>query len=157
MLHGIPNAYQASFCMAGSTAHEAMTTLIREGWAADKPAFRQLFTTMFIPGATQDQTAWFNELQRITVSPHVASRLHEAFGEIDVSPLLAKIACSTLVLHARHDSVVPFHAGREFATGISGARFVELDSENHILLADEPAFVEFCSEVGRFLTKTASR
>jgi pimeloyl-ACP methyl ester carboxylesterase len=139
------------------SAHEAMTTLIREGWAADKPAFRQLFTTMFIPGATQDQTAWFNELQRITVSPHVASRLHEAFGEIDVSPLLAKIACSTLVLHARHDSVVPFHAGREFATGISGARFVELDSENHILLADEPAFVEFCSEVGRFLTKTAPR
>ena len=106
---------------------------------------------------TQDQTAWFNELQRITVSPHVASRLHEAFGEIDVSPLLAKIACSTLVLHARHNSVVPFYAGREFATGISGARFVELDSENHILLADEPAFVEFCSEVGRFLTKTASR
>jgi pimeloyl-ACP methyl ester carboxylesterase len=139
------------------SAHEAMTTLIREGWGADKPAFRQLFTTMFIPGANQDQTAWFNELQRITVSPHVASRLHEAFGEIDVSPLLAKITCSTLVLHARHDSVVPFYAGREFATGISGARFVELDSENHILLADEPAFVEFCSEVGRFLTKTASR
>jgi pimeloyl-ACP methyl ester carboxylesterase len=139
------------------SAHEAMTTLIREGWGADKPAFRQLFTTMFIPGANRDQTAWFNELQRITVSPHVASRLHEAFGEIDVSPLLAKITCSTLVLHARHDSVVPFYAGREFATGISGARFVELDSENHILLTDEPAFVEFCSEVGRFLTKTASR
>jgi pimeloyl-ACP methyl ester carboxylesterase len=138
------------------SAHEAMTTLIREGWGADKPAFRQLFTTMFIPGANRDQTAWFNELQRITVSPHVASRLHEAFGEIDVSPLLAKITCSTLVLHARHDSIVPFYAGREFATGISGAHFVELDSENHILLADEPAFVEFCSEVGRFLTKTAS-
>ena len=105
------------------SAHEAMTTLIREGWAADKPAFRQLFTTMFIPGATQDQTAWFNELQRITVSPHVASRLHEAFGEIDVSRLLAKIACSTLVLHAKHDSVVPFYAGREFATGISELAF----------------------------------
>ena len=49
--------------------HEAMTTLIREGWGKNNPAFRQLFTTMFIPGANQEQIVWFNELQRIAVSP----------------------------------------------------------------------------------------
>jgi hypothetical protein len=43
-------------------ANEAMTTLIREGWAEDNAAFRQLFTTMFIPGANRDQSAWFNDL-----------------------------------------------------------------------------------------------
>jgi pimeloyl-ACP methyl ester carboxylesterase/DNA-binding SARP family transcriptional activator len=139
------------------TTHEAMTTLIREGWGKNNPTFRQLFTTMFIPGANLEQIVWFNELQRIAVSSEDAGRLHEAFGEIDVSAVLAGIAIPTLVLHARHDLVVPFHSGREFATGIRGARFVDLDSANHILLADEPAFFKFCEEVTRFISESASR
>jgi DNA-binding SARP family transcriptional activator len=68
--------------------HEAMTTLIREGWGNDNPAFRQLFTAMFIPGATQEQMKWFNDLQKITASPLNASRLHHAFGDMDVSAIL---------------------------------------------------------------------
>jgi pimeloyl-ACP methyl ester carboxylesterase len=139
------------------STHEAMTTLIREGWGKNNPVFRQLFTTMFIPGASREQINWFNELQRIAVSADDASRLHEAFGEVDVSALLTEIAVPTLVLHARHDSVVPFHSGREFATGIRGARFVELNSANHLLLADEPAFLKLCGEVSRFISEPASR
>jgi pimeloyl-ACP methyl ester carboxylesterase len=139
------------------TTHEAMTTLIREGWGKNNPAFRQLFTTMFIPAASQEQIVCFNELQHIAVSADDASRLHEAFGEIDVSAFLAQIATPTLVLHARHDLVVPFHSGREFATGIRGARFVELNSANHILLADEPAFFKLCEEMTRFISESASR
>jgi pimeloyl-ACP methyl ester carboxylesterase len=139
------------------TTHEAMTTLIREGWGKNNPAFRQLFATMFIPGANQEQIVWFNELQRIAVSADDASRLHEAFGEIDVSAILTRISIPTLVLHAEHDLVVPFHAGREFATGIRGARFVDLNSANHVLLADEPAFFKFCREMTRFISESASR
>jgi len=139
------------------TTHEAMTTLIREGWGKNNPVFRQLFTTMFIPGASQEQIVCFNELQRIAASADDASRLHEAFGEIDVSAFLAEIATPTLVLHARHDSVVPFHSGREFATGIRGARFVELNSANHILLADEPAFFRLCEEMTKFISESANR
>jgi pimeloyl-ACP methyl ester carboxylesterase len=136
--------------------HEAMTALIREGWGDSNSTFRQLFTNMFIPGASAEQTAWFNDLQRVAVSADLASRLHEAFGEIDVSALLADIRTPTLVLHARHDSVVPFHAGREFAVGIRGARLVELNSANHILLAHEPAFLEFRRQVSRFMATASS-
>jgi pimeloyl-ACP methyl ester carboxylesterase len=87
----------------------------------------------------------------------MASRLHEAFGNIDVSRVLAQISAPTLVLHATYDAVVPFNAGREFAAGIRGARFVELKSANHILLANEPAFIELCSAVTRFVSETASQ
>jgi pimeloyl-ACP methyl ester carboxylesterase len=139
------------------STHEAMTTMIREGWGKNNPAFRQLFTTMFIPGANQEQITWFNELQRIAVSADDASRLHEAFGEIDVSAILPRITVPTLVLHARDDLVAPFHSGREFATGIQGARFVELNSANHVLLADEPAFSKFRGEVTRFISECARR
>jgi pimeloyl-ACP methyl ester carboxylesterase len=132
-----------------------MTALIREGWGQNNPVFRHLFTAMFIPGADEVQMDWFDELQRISVLPSNAGRLHEAFGEIDVSDVLSQVTIPTLVLHARKDMVVPFQCGREFATGIPGARFVDLDSANHILLANEPAFERFVREVTRFVAETA--
>ncbi|UFS80493.1 alpha/beta hydrolase (plasmid) [Rhizobium sp. T136] len=134
--------------------HEAMTALIREGWGQNNPVFRHLFTAMFIPGGDQVQMHWFDELQRISVSPGNAGRLHEAFGEIDVSDVLSQVTVPTLVLHARKDAAVPFQCGREFATGIHGARFVDLDSANHVLLSNEPAFDQFVREVRRFVAET---
>ena len=129
-----------------------MTTLIREGWGRDNPAFRQLFTEMFIPGAGREQMAWFNDLQRETTSPANAARLHHAFGEMDVSSILNQVTVPTLVLHARNDAAVPFREGQDLAAGIPGARFVDLNSANHILLRDEPAFVEFLREVRAFIS-----
>ncbi|WP_284311427.1 alpha/beta fold hydrolase [Labrys miyagiensis] len=132
--------------------HEAMTTLIREGWGKDNPAFRQLFTEAFIPGASRKQMAWFNDLQKETASPVNASRLHYAFGDMDVSTILGEVSVPTLVLHARNDAAVPFEEGRALAAGIPGARFVDLNSANHILLGDEPAFGDFLREVTSFIS-----
>jgi pimeloyl-ACP methyl ester carboxylesterase/DNA-binding SARP family transcriptional activator len=129
----------------------AMGTLIRRGWGQDNPAFRQMFASLFLPGATQEHMNWFNELQRKSVSPENAARLHSAFGNMDVTGLLEQVSTPTLVLHARHDAVAPFEQGREFASGIPKARFVPLESSNHILLESEPAFSRFLSEVHRFL------
>ncbi|SJM30359.1 alpha/beta hydrolase [Mesorhizobium delmotii] len=131
--------------------HEAMTTLIREGWGKDNAAFRQLFTEAFIPGASREQMAWFNDLQRQTTSPLNASLLHSTFGDIDVSAMLGEVSVPTLVLHARNDAVVPFDEGKVLAAGIPGARFVDLNSANHILLGDEPAFADFLREVRSFM------
>jgi pimeloyl-ACP methyl ester carboxylesterase len=133
--------------------HEAMTTLIREGWGKDNPAFRQLFTEMFIPGASREQMAWFNDLQKKTASPLDASRLHYAFGEMDVAALLGAVTVPTLVLHARNDAAVPFEQGKALAAGIPGARFVDLNSANHVLLGDEPAFADFLREVKSFISR----
>lgn len=131
--------------------HDAMTTLIREGWANENPAFRQLFTEMFIPGASRAHMAWFNDLQKATASPVNAARLHNAFGDVDVSGILAEVKAPTLVLHARNDAAVPFEQGKALAAGIPGARFVDLNSANHILLDTEPAFEEFLREARSFL------
>src|SRR5882672_1643181 len=108
--------------------HEAMTTLIREGWGKGNAAFRQLFTEAFIPGADREQMAWFNALQKETASPLNASRLHEAFGDMDVSAILREVRAPTLVLHSRDDAAVPFEQGKALASGIPAARFVDLNS-----------------------------
>jgi class 3 adenylate cyclase/pimeloyl-ACP methyl ester carboxylesterase len=129
----------------------AILELIRQGWGQDNPAFRQMFTSQMIPGATPEQMQWFNELQRVTTSPEIAARLRLAMGEIDVMPLLTKVSTPTLVMHARGDVVAPFEEGRKMASMIPGARFVPLESSNHLLIENEPAWPRFVSEVRSFL------
>jgi class 3 adenylate cyclase/pimeloyl-ACP methyl ester carboxylesterase len=137
---------------SGSETHEAMATLIREKWGSDNPAFRQMFAEMFIPGASREQMAWFNELQKNSTSPLNASRLLLAFGDMDVSSILPLVSVPTLVFHARNDEVVPFDEGKALAAGIPGARFFDLNSSNHILLAEEPAFGEFTVAAKTFIS-----
>jgi class 3 adenylate cyclase/pimeloyl-ACP methyl ester carboxylesterase len=129
----------------------AMGTLMRLGWGQENPAFRQLFTSRFIPGATKEQADWFNELQRISTSPDDAVRNRNATSNFDVSSLLPQVSVPTLIMHARDDVVVPFDQGRRLAAGIPGARFVPLASRNHLILEDEPAFPRFLEEMRAFL------
>lgn len=128
-----------------------MLTLVRLGWGQENPAFRQLFTSQFIPGGTKEQADWFNELQRISTSPEDAARNLIANGDTDVSALLGQVSVPTLVMHARDDARVPFDQGRRLAAGIRGARFVSLASRNHLILEDEPAFPRFVAEITSFL------
>jgi pimeloyl-ACP methyl ester carboxylesterase len=110
-----------------------------------------MFTSRMMPSATAEQMQWFNELQRITTSPENAARLRLATGEIDVMSLLAQVSTPTLVLHAREDAVAPFDGGRKMASMIPGARFVPLESANHLLIESEPAWPRFLAEVRSFL------
>ena len=46
---------------------------------------------------------------------------------------------------------LPFEAGRRMAAGIPSARFVPLDSRNHLILEHEPAYARFIEEIEAFL------
>jgi pimeloyl-ACP methyl ester carboxylesterase len=110
-----------------------------------------MFASLFVPDATPEQVTWFDELQRRTISAENAAAWQEKLSNIDVTDLLKHVRAPTLVLNTMNDAVSPFEAGREFAAGIRGARFVPLDSSNHILLQHEPAFAELLHEVTRFI------
>jgi DNA-binding CsgD family transcriptional regulator len=127
--------------------YRAMIDLVRLGWGSDNPTFRQVFTSRFIPGGTDEQLEWFNDLCRKTTSPEIAAGLLESRASIDVHDLLEEVRVPTLVLHSRDDDVVPISEGHVLAAGIPGAQFVELDSKNHVLLESEPAWERFCDEV----------
>ena len=129
----------------------ALATLMRQGWGEESPAFRQVFTSLYIPDATPEQMQWFNDLQRNTTSPENAVRLWEALGAIDVTELLPRVTTPTLVLHSRNEAAVPFSAGRQLASSIPGARFVPLESRNHLLVEQEPAWPRFLGEIRSFL------
>jgi pimeloyl-ACP methyl ester carboxylesterase len=130
---------------------EAMVTLTRTGWGSDVSAFRQMFANLYIPGGSPEQIAWWTELQRISTSPANAERLQRALSTIDVEDMLARVTVPTLVAHAIRDHVVPFQCGEHLAASIPGCRFIRLDSENHVLLQSEPAWIDFLCGVREFL------
>ncbi len=132
---------------------EMQVQMIRQGWGKNNPAFRQFFTSLFMPGATKEQMDWFNELQRVTISPENAARNFEFAGNIDVSDLCSRVSVPTLVLHCRDDGIVSFDRGRRMAAMIPDARFVPLDGQNHLFLKDEPAWPRFMEEVSAFLAQ----
>jgi len=124
--------------------------LVRLGWGQENPAFRQVFTTLFFPEATAGQMQWFNELQRVSATPDMAARMLEASFDLDVREAARRVSVPTLVLHCVRDARVPFEEGRRIAGLIPGARFVPLDSANHIPLQHEPAWRQFLEEFHRF-------
>ena len=130
---------------------DTMVKLAELGWGKTDTSFRQLFTNQFIPEAGAEQQRWFNELERVSASPHNAARTIRTLYEIDVAALLPAIDCPTLVLHATHDRSVPFAEGRLLAGAIAQARFVPLDTPHHLMLADDPAWTRWTEEVQQFL------
>jgi pimeloyl-ACP methyl ester carboxylesterase len=124
---------------------------MRQGQGQENPTFRQIFTSLFIPGAAAEQVRWFNDLQRMTTSSENACAFDPALDEIAIAALLPDVRVPTLVLHCRNDAVQPFEEGRRMAAGISGSRFVALEGSNHLILKHEPAWVRLLDEVTRFL------
>lgn len=130
---------------------EAMLTLMRTGWGQENPAFRQTFTSLFIPGATQEQMNWFNEMQRKSASPENAIKLRSISDRLDVREYLGQVTAPALVLHCHEDAVQPFEEGRILAAGMPNARFVALEGRNHLILETDPAWPVFQKEVETFL------
>ncbi len=135
---------------------EALLSLIRVGWGRGNAAFRRVFGELFVPGGTPEQFEWFDELARASLSPEMAERVERAWYEIEVTPLLSQLSVPTLVAHARGDAMIPFEEGRLLAISIPGASFLPLDSDNHILLADEPAWPVFLDATREFLGTEAT-
>ena len=130
---------------------ETLVNAIRLGWGSDSAPFRQVFTNRFIPGGTAEQHRWWTDLQRLTGSAEGAARTLEAFQRVDVLETAATLQVPTLVMHSRGDIAVPYEEGRLLAATIPGARFVALESANHVLLEGEPAWAAFLDALRDFL------
>jgi pimeloyl-ACP methyl ester carboxylesterase len=152
VLHG---AFAAGVNCVGTPdeieAHRALASLLRLGWGLNNPAFLKTFTSRFIPESTPEHGRWFDEMQRVSTSPENAARLLERGADIDVRPFLSHVKVPTLVLHSDRDRAVPAERGRALAAGIPGSRYVSLQSANHLLLEEEPAWSVFLEELGSFL------
>jgi pimeloyl-ACP methyl ester carboxylesterase/DNA-binding winged helix-turn-helix (wHTH) protein len=129
----------------------AFLAILRHGWGDERSAFMKAFSSVFFPNGSPQQIKWLVDLQRITTSPENAARIRNACDDIDVVDLLPKVQAPTLVIHCRHDNVAPVEQGRLMARSIPHAKFVTLDSDNHVVLAGEPAWPRLVGEIDAFL------
>jgi DNA-binding winged helix-turn-helix (wHTH) protein/alpha-beta hydrolase superfamily lysophospholipase len=130
---------------------QTFLSMMRHGWGHEHSAFMRAFASVFIPNGSSEQIKWFADLQRITTTAANAARIRTACDDIDITELLPKVRVPTLVTHSRHDNVVPLEQGRLLAAAIPNARFVTLESDNHVPLAGEPAWEKFMGEIEAFL------
>lgn len=130
---------------------EAIITLIKHGWGKRGSAFIDAFATLFIPGGDREQIDSLVDLQRLTTSPENAASLRRAVDGFDVSAMIAKVNAPTLVMHARDDGVQPLEQGRQLASKIRQSEFVLLESRNHVILPQEPAWRIMFNEIERFV------
>ena len=151
VLYGTGRGRPPAFDDAGWAEEETWRSMIRVGWAKEDPVFRRAFTQRFIPGASDEQMRWFDALQRMSTSPHNAVESRIARQAVDIQNELRRIAAPTLILQALDDQATGFADAIEVANIIPGARLVPLESGNHILLADEPAWGIFLDQVRTFL------
>ena len=131
---------------------DTMRNVIRLGWGQEHDAFLHLFSCQFMPGGTLEQLQAFNTLARISCTPEKAAQFMDEFNQINVIDIASRIQCPTLVMHARGDLRVPVAEGRLLAERIAGAKFVLLDSNNHVLLS-EPMWHVFMAQLKAFLAQ----
>jgi len=111
-----------------------------------------MFASLYLPEANDEQIRWRSDMQRIATSPENAVRLREAIDSLDVSEQLAKTSTPTLILHSERELVAPIAEARYMAARIPQSRFVLLDSANHLVLHQEPAWRRAVDEIRNFLT-----
>lgn len=142
---------QASATPEELDMYAAFEALIKVGWARPTSEFRRVFSSMMIPGGTEEQMRWLDDLQRVSVDAQTAIDARAQRQVTDSSHRMAEIDLPTLVIHSRGDQMNDFHHARDLAAGIRGARLVALESSNHIVLEDEPAWPHFLREVTGFI------
>ena len=131
---------------------KAFLAIMRHGWGDEHSAFMKAFSSVFLPNGSPQQIKWLVDLQRITTPAENAVRIRNACDNIDVTTLLPKVQVSTLVIHCRHDNVASIEQGLLMARSIPHAKFVTIESENHVVLADEPAWPRLVGEIETFLS-----
>jgi pimeloyl-ACP methyl ester carboxylesterase/DNA-binding CsgD family transcriptional regulator len=130
---------------------QMLRRLAEIGWGSEEPTFRQVFASLLVPGATKEQWQWFTDRMRLCCTGRNAARFLAMMEGIDVQDLARQVRCPTLVLHSRHETRNPYEEGKLTAALIPNAEFVTLDSANHILLPDEPAWQQLVAEFRRFV------
>lgn len=130
---------------------EVGARLIELSWGFENDAFKQIWISLFQPSALPERHQALAALQRKSCNAATALALLGAAAQTDVRESAAMVRCPTLVLHTTRNPLLPLEEGRLLASLVPGARFVALDSDNHLITELEPAWKEFTQELHRFL------
>jgi pimeloyl-ACP methyl ester carboxylesterase/DNA-binding CsgD family transcriptional regulator len=134
-----------------------MLEMVRLGWGQQDHAFMRAFATQFQPEGSMEHLRSWCELQSAATSADNAVELTRIMFDVDVQDDASRIDCPTLVAHPDRDAVAPFEEGRLLAQLIPNASFLQLNSPNHFLLPNEPAWKILTERIYSFLPKSMTQ
>jgi class 3 adenylate cyclase len=104
-----------------------------EGWGSGASL------RVLAPSLSRDEQfrQWWGRFERHSVRPGMVAPIFETINRLDVRDVLPAIRVPTLVLHRRDDRLIDVANARYLAEHIPGARYVELDGEDHIYFAGD--------------------
>lgn len=114
-----------------------------------REVFGRMLGALYWPDARGAMIDWFND--RLGTIMGLNEALQDVFRSLDLRSELGRITAETLVAHSRGDRIIPHDCAEDMARRIPGARLLSCDSENHMLLADEPAWPDFVQALHGFL------
>ena len=135
---------------------QVLLDMLDLGWGDESHAYLQVWASLFQPGGTIEHLRSWSEQQRLSTSPQMAARLFQTTFGVDVQDSARRIRCPALVISPERDALVPLDEGRHLASLIPGARFISIDTNNHMPLPDEPAWKRLTSEIDAFLGQPAA-
>jgi pimeloyl-ACP methyl ester carboxylesterase/DNA-binding CsgD family transcriptional regulator len=135
---------------------QVLLDLTKLGWGKENHAFVQVWASQFQPGGSLDHLQSWSALQNASTSAETAAQLMRVTFDIDVQASARRVRCPTLIIHPDHGSVVPIEEARILGGLIDGSCFIEIDTINHMPLADEPAWQKLLDELQQFLARDLS-
>src|SRR4051795_6976730 len=84
-----------------------------------------------------DALAQFAKFERLSASPGAVKSFHRLNSQNDISSILPTVKVPTLVLDRTNDMQVPIALGRELASLIPEAKFIEYPGYDHALAAGD--------------------
>ncbi|HKJ36173.1 MAG TPA: alpha/beta fold hydrolase [Solirubrobacterales bacterium] len=114
--------------LANPAVRESIVSVIRASWGLGA----RMLADLFVPGASQEERAQWTRFQRESADADSAAQLYELIYTYDTSTSASEAGAPALVLHRRGDRAVAFELGRELASILPNARFVQLDGDRHL-------------------------
>lgn len=104
---------------------------------------------VFFPTVSSDEIddATFSAFERLISSRESVGQLVEMMIETDMRPILSAIETRALVIHFTGDLAIPIRMGRDLASRLPNAEFLEVSGTNHVDLAQS---AEACARVKAF-------
>ena len=117
----LANVGVAGGLLLADERREQILDIIENHWGEGR------FLGLFAPSRAGDErfVEWWTRFERAAVTPSMARKLVDLNASSDLSGVLPAIRVPTLVLHRRDNGLLPLSSGRETASLIPGARFVE--------------------------------
>ncbi|WP_299984846.1 alpha/beta fold hydrolase [uncultured Ruegeria sp.] len=134
-----------------SRAVDPIRTSIDAGWDKSQRGFLMGWMSSYCPEGPLDDLRAITEMARNATSKETMLAIRDRINAASVAPLLPKVQCPTLILHARHDAGHPLDEAQKLAAGIRNAELAVFDTANHLPLAGHPLWDQYVSVVTEFL------